>query len=212
MKNRYLLVLFCLQFACTVPEETKVITSNWETDTKGETKMASSKDASFLNGLKAKKTALMLQRDQNELMGEVWVKVSGREELILVDQQQPDSILVTYIILRDRQDRIKLVSEFPTNQDGDREVTYEHYFGDDGQTIAFERKATFFDNSCSAGLIYETIQEYYTADFERIERIYTLKDESKNGLKKQNCSHLQDFPYKVVNHLEHYLNRIGYTV
>lgn len=209
MKNGSVFLAFLLLVACSSPEKTKSVSSNLAVDTKDELKSEKATDSTYLNSLKAERMSLSLMRDQNELMGERWVSVSNKEELILVDNEEPDSIVITYIMLRDRADNIRLISEFPVNETGDWEIQYDHYFDEEGQTFAFVRKTNFFNSGCSEELVDEQIEEYYGPEFNRLERFYSLRD-SKNTLSPNDCQLNYDFPYEVVNHLEHYLNRINY--
>lgn len=164
-----------------------------------------------LEKLKIKKAQTDTLVSKNSLTLEILVKEPESDKLVVVvNENYPDEVEVTYNIWRNADGKILLVGEYPYSQSGDWDIGYEHYFDESGLTFSFQKRTNFFNSFCADGVAYENVVEYYDSSFNRLHQTYSLIDENKQNLKKEDCEFPYDYPYEVSNSLKDYLKRINY--
>lgn len=142
----------------------------------------------------------------------VVAKLTDKGEPVLIKNRDfPESVVITYNILKDSSGKIITVSEFPFSESGDWSITLTHYFDKNGRTFAFERQANFFNGICTNGAAYETNTEFYNVNFQQLGKVYKLVDEKNNPLAKDSCQFPYDYEYKISKGVEDYLksNNLG---
>lgn len=170
-----------------------------------------SESADVLETLKVKKALTDTLVATNILTVEILVKEPGNKKLVVVvNENFPEEVEVTYNILRNADGKILLVGEYPYSESGDWDIGYEHYFDESGLTFSFQKRTNFFNSFCTDGVAYENVVEYYDSSFNRLHQAYSLIDENKQTLKKEECEFPYDYPYEVSNSLKEYLKRINY--
>lgn len=64
-----------------------------------------------------------------------------------------------------------------------------HFFDDKGQTFAFEKRLTFFNEDCGNGVVIETVTDFFTNSFKRIATLKQLTDGKGDAIiDHDNCS------------------------
>ena len=211
MRNlKYILILFIF-VSCQKKSETKIITSNLQSDLKVDRLNELLSEPDIIEGLITQKIIIDTLQSQNKLKLEVLVKEPNIEKLTVVfNENWPDTIEKTYNIWRNGKGNIVLIGEFPTSESGDWDIEYLHYFDKKEEIFAFQRNTNFFNSMCTEGVAYEKIIEYYNSNFNRIERNYSLTGKNKKKLKKGDCTMYYDYPFEITNNLKSYLKKINY--
>ena len=161
-----------------------------------------------LNLLKNKKRNIDTLFAQNTKKLIVLVKLADQDELAIVNNGDfPENVETTFNILKDSLGHIIRISEFPFSESGDWDITFSHYYDENGKTFAFERKTNFFNSVCTDGVAFETKTEFYDINFKSINKIYNLIDEKKQDLRNKNCELPYDYEYKVSADIDQYLKK-----
>ena len=101
-----------------------------------------------LASLKNKKAAIDKYAKANPKQLLVFVKVTGKKNLIRVyNQKWPDAVEYTCNILKDKGGKIIYIYKAPFSESGDWDISYEHYFDDEGNVFAFYKDESIFDNT-----------------------------------------------------------------
>ncbi|WP_020534014.1 hypothetical protein [Flexithrix dorotheae] len=198
---------FILVFSCSKKEESKKI-SGHSTDTVEKVNRSTEliPEPDIIERLKYQKTEIDSLISKKELSLEVYAKIIGEEKTVLVKNEDwPENMETTFNIWKDRDGEILFIGEYPISESGDWFIGYHHYFDESGKTFAFERITSFFNSSCTERAANEIITDFYNKDFNRIDRIYLLKDENGQNLKKEECVFNYDYPYEVLGTLNKYL-------
>lgn len=117
-------------------------------------------------------------------------KIQGDSVLRRInDNKWPDNIETIYNILKNPEGQVVYIGEFPTSQSGDWNLQLEHFFDDNGTLIAFQKYLSYFNESCTTGIIIETILELYDSNFTIINTFKTLTDKKGKDLTSAECGH-----------------------
>jgi hypothetical protein len=81
------------------------------------------------------------------------------------------------------------------------------YFNQQGNTFAYEKLATYFSIICSEGIAVESKCEYYSDNFQMVDKSYQFTDEYKKDLAKENCEPPVNTPYIVIKNLNEYMGK-----
>lgn len=140
--------------------------------TTSETTLQSLSNQETLNLLKNKKRNIdtLFARNTKKLI--VLVKLTDQEELApVLNGEFSENVETTFNILKDSLGHIITISEYPFSESGDWDITFTHYFDENGKTFAFERKTNFFNSVCTDGVAFETKTEFYDINFKSIDKI-----------------------------------------
>ena len=136
----------------------------------------------------------------------LFVKLADKDELQQITHENfPESVEISFSILKDSLGKIISASEFPVSQSGDWYIVLTHYFDQNGKTFAFERQTNYFNIIYSDGVAYETKTEYYNENFEFLSSQYKLVDEKNQPLQKDSCGHPYNYDCKVLSDADKYL-------
>jgi len=212
-KNLLLLLLLFQILSCSDKKRTEEIPA--ELKSSSQVKLQSINDLmsteEVIAQLKNKKSRIDTIMAHKELILEVLVKEPNKKKLTLVKiEQWPKEIETTYNIWKNVEGQVIVVGEYSTSESGDWDIEYLHYFDNNGKIFSFERNTNFFNSICTEGVAYENIVEFYNSDFIKINSAYSLFDESRENLKKEDCVMNYDFPYSINNNLKEYLKKINY--
>ncbi|TGE25548.1 hypothetical protein E5K00_10280 [Hymenobacter aquaticus] len=119
----------------------------------------------------------------------------------------PDGTETVFTIVRNKQNKILLITETPTSQSGDWHIEYSQYFDDKGNRFAFKRSASFFNSGCTPGVAHETRVRYYDPSYKSVKSTYTLTDERNKPLTKGKCTFPYNYSYTLSNTVSDYLKR-----
>ncbi|GAB3937276.1 hypothetical protein [Mucilaginibacter myungsuensis] len=120
-------------------------------------------------------------------------KVPGKKSLVkVVNQKWPDETEVSYNILKDTAGRIRYITQSPVSESGDWDIAYDHYFDENGNTIAFYAIESIFDDNVKGGIVRKSLLKYYDADFKPLKQINSLSDVKFRPIKKSK----QEFNFK----------------
>nr|WP_294795113.1 hypothetical protein [uncultured Mucilaginibacter sp.] len=201
MRNILSFVCLLLIIGCDQSQTSKK--SHTKTD---EISAPGSVDDKSLSKLKSTKTNSdrLLNADIKMQKLAVFVKMIGSDKLLEIKNEHwpenTDSIEYTYNILYNAHGKIVMILQGPTSQSGDWDITYKHYFDDNGKTFAFERVAGFFNSECTPeddDAAHETITKYYNADLKLLKEYYILTDSKKHPLVKSKCTFNYNYPYEI---------------
>ncbi|HEX3384400.1 MAG TPA: hypothetical protein VHS53_04395 [Mucilaginibacter sp.] len=113
------------------------------------------------------------------------VKLTGKTKLKRVREGDwPDDTEYIYSILKDTTGRIILIEQSPYSQSGDWYVEWKHYFDENGNTFAFSRRESVFDDSVKGGMAIEEFLKYYDANFRIINQSFRLTDKDDKTIKR----------------------------
>ena len=59
------------------------------------------------------------------------------------------------------------------------------------------RSSGFFNSECTDGAAHELLIKFLNEDFSVLDSSYSLKDDNKKSLKKEECTFNYDFPYTI---------------
>lgn len=150
------------------------------------------KDITLLS-LKNKKTVTdqYITKHNTELI--VLVKVPGKHALVRVrNEHWPEEIEYTYNILRNQLGKVIFIAQIPYSESGDWEILYKHYFDEKGNTYAFSKEETIFNDEVKGGVIKEILLKYYDGQYKTISQINTLTDKKGQIIKRNKNAY--DFP------------------
>jgi hypothetical protein len=121
------------------------------------------------------------------------VKIYGQTDLRkVIGKNWPDDIETTYNILKNQKGKIILIAEFPTSPSGDWILGFEHYFSDNGNLIAFEKRFSYFSGGCGEGMVNVNEIELYDNEFKIINATKTLRDQNDKDLNETQCGNPND--------------------
>jgi hypothetical protein len=125
----------------------------------------------------------------------VLAKVTGQTDLQRVqDERWPEDVETAFNILKNPKGKIIYIAEFPTSESGDWRLELLHYFDDNGQLIAFEKRLAYFNSLCTEGAVIENVVELYDTNFRVIEVREQLTDNKGNLL--QGCEKVYDWTFE----------------
>lgn len=149
-------------------------------------------------------TDSLFNQHRDELI--VLAKLTDTNEPKIIEAGMfPGNVETTFNILTDSLGQILRISELPYSESGDWLIVFSHYFDTDGKTFAFERQTNFFNSICTEGLAFETRSEFYTVDFQVLDKNYKLVDEKNIPLEKDNCQLPYDYNYEISPGVKTYL-------
>ncbi len=132
-----------------------------------------------------------LKRDSSSLI--TLVKIYDQTVLKkVINKNWPENVETTYNILKNSNGQVILVAEFPTSESGDWILGFEHYFSDDGKLIAYEKRFSFFNDSCGDGLLLKKDIELYDNNFNIIKKTSTLRDGKEKEFSETECGNDND--------------------
>lgn len=168
-------------------------------------------DESFplLEKLRIRKAELDSSRKHQKMRLEILVKEPGKAGLTpVVNNNWPTEFETTYDLWKDANGRVLVLGEYPYSQSGDWHLGLEHYFNENGETFAFEKKTNFFNSPCINGVAFETETKYFNKGFSIISKEHTLKDIDGNTLDIKKCRAAYNWPYKVSRNLADCISKI----
>lgn len=154
-------------------------------------KIGDDKPLTFADQLKERKSNIDAISVHHQNKALAFAKVAGSNEMILVkDEAWPNNIEYTCNILKSEANQVIMIVYSPFNGNGDEDLSYTHYFDEQGKTFAFEKQASFTNSNCNVahtGTIYETTSSYFDPHFKVITRGYELTDAKGKTLAGSNC-------------------------
>jgi hypothetical protein len=179
---------------------------------KAQTLAPKSKADSPLNNLKVKRavTDSYLKAHPKQVI--VLVKVPGKKNLVRVyNKKWPDEVEYTLNILKDKNGKIIYIIQTPFSESGDWEISYEHYFDNEGNVFAFYKDESIFNDNVKGGVVRSKLLNYYDKDFKIVKQNNWLED-TKGRVVKANKSNFdfRDYNYTVYKNLADCLK--GYNV
>lgn len=110
----------------------------------------------------------------------------------------------SFNIIRNKEDQVIYIIEFPFSESGDWNIAYESYFDEKGNLVAFIRNCSFFNSKC-ADIVHEKSEFFYTADHNLVMKTYEIKDGKNKILDYNKCDFRYRFPYTKFTTLTDYL-------
>lgn len=154
----------------------------------------------LLNKLRYQKreSDTLFSRSTNKLI--VFAKITGKEKPVEIKNGDfPENVEVSYNLLKDKSGNTVLIKEFPFSESGDWDISYTHYFDENGNTYAFQRKTKFFDSTCTEDVAVETIVQFYSNNFQLLDKSYKLLDDKNRKLEKDKCQPEYDLDYNIYS-------------
>lgn len=134
-----------------------------------------------------------IAKDQDKLI--VLVRVKGQKDLQKVlNKNWPENIETTFNILKNQKGQVIYIGESPTSESGDWNLELKHYFADNGQLIAFEKRLSYFNEECTEGAVVENIIELYDNSFNLIKTSKKITDIHGNELPA--CENAYDWTFE----------------
>jgi hypothetical protein len=125
----------------------------------------------------------------------VLVKLLDQESLKrVINREWPEDIETTFNILKNENGQIIYIGEFPTSQSGDWHLELKHYFADNGQLIAFDKRLAYFNRECTDGAVIEEVVEFYDNNFSIIKTTRKLADDKGNSMDENMCGDPYQWP------------------
>jgi hypothetical protein len=158
---------------------------------------------SVLTSLKAKKAAADKYINTHAKEMVVFVKIPGKKGLMRVyNEKWPEEVEYTCNILKDKNGKIIYVFQAPFSESGDWDISYEHYFDEDGNVFAFYKDESIFDDNVKGGIVRNRLLKYYNRDFKVINQKSWLADEKGNTIKaNKNKFDFRDYKYTIYKSL-----------
>jgi hypothetical protein len=170
-------------------------------------------DSTLVN-LKAKKAIIdnYLIKHQNATI--VLVKVPGKKNLVrVVGDKWPDEIEYTYNIVKNKAGKVILIAQKPESESGDWDITYKHYFDENGNTFAFDRSEALFIDIVKGGVAGKEVQLYYDPLFKIVSQTSQLVDVNHKPLKaKESEFNFRDDQYSIYKNVKECLAGYGIKV
>jgi hypothetical protein len=140
------------------------------------------------------------------------VKIPGKTELVIVKNEQwPDEVEYTYSVYKDGSGEIIFIAQTPFSESGDWNVVYKHYFDGDGNTCAFSKLESLFDDGVKGGIVRELLTNYYDKNFKILKQIDKLTDQEYKPVKKsKNDFNFRNDKYEVYKDAKECL--AGYNI
>ncbi|BAU52245.1 hypothetical protein [Mucilaginibacter gotjawali] len=167
---------------------------------------------SILAKLKASKAAIdkyVAQHPKNLI---VLVKVPGKKNLVrVINEKWPDEIEYTYNIMIGQPGKVIFIDQIPYSESGDWFIEYKHYFDERGNTFAFSKEESIFDDSVKGGIVRTTLLKYFDAGFKNISQVDKLTDKDGNEIKKnKNNFNFREYKYAIYKSVKDCLD--GYYI
>ncbi|MES2064661.1 MAG: hypothetical protein V4456_22275 [Bacteroidota bacterium] len=170
-----------------------------------------SDDPSFVS-LKAKKAATdkYLKTHTKQML--VLVKVPNKKDFVYVyNGKWPNEVEYTLNILKNKNGNIIYVSQSPFSESGDWDISYEHYFDEEGNVFAFYKEESIFDENVKGGVVRSKLLNYYNKNFKIITQNNWLVDVNGNVIKaNKNDFDFRDYNYTIYKNLADCLK--GYNI
>lgn len=156
----------------------------------------------IIERLKSQKVKIDTLLYHNECQRIGYIQLSENDLPIQIDSDFVDEYYTEFVVYKDSLGKILCVSEIPYSRSGDWFLVQNHYFDIEGKTFAFTK---YFNSFCINGVGYETMTEFYNADFQEINKEYSLVDEQNNSISKDSCFDY-DFEYTVFPNVDKFMN------
>jgi len=127
----------------------------------------------------------------------------GKTSRVANFDETPESYYASFNLIRNKDDKIIYIVEYPACESGDWDMRYENYFDSDGNLIFFARKCSFFNGKC-AEIINEKSEYFYNKEHELIKKTYEITDGDGKSLDYKNCVFYYRFEYKIYETLTEY--------
>ena len=113
------------------------------------------------------------------------IKLEGKKDLLKVKEGDwPDNTECVYTILKNATGKIMLIEQSPYSQSGDWYVEWKHYFDANGNTFAFSKRESLFDESVKGGMAIEEFIKYYDVNFKTVNQSFRLTDVNDKTIKR----------------------------
>ena len=143
--------------------------------------------------LASKKNAIDHYIDTHTKSAIVFVKVPGNKNLVAVKNDRwPDEVEYTYNIYKNPTGKIVFIAQIPFSESGDWDIVHKYYFDDHGNTFAFLKQASIFNDDLKGGVVREILLNYYDQKFKNISQVTKLTDKDYRSIRKNKNSY--DFP------------------
>jgi hypothetical protein len=130
---------------------------------------------------KKKEIEAKIKSNKNDLI--VFAQIKGEKKMQVVKNENwPENIETTFNILKSASGQIIYLGEFPSSESGDWTLELKHFFNDKGETFAFEKRLTFFNEDCGNGVVVEKLTNFFTKDFKLIGTLRQLRDGNDNAI------------------------------
>ena len=191
MKPLFLLSFFLLPVYLSNPSKDSAVTQAFQTN------------AEVLK-LTSKKNEIDHYIDTHSKNVIVYVKISENKNLVAVKNDRwPDEVEYTYNIYKNPAGKIIFIAQIPFSVSGDWDIVHKYYFDDQGNTFAFLKQASIFNDDVKGGAVREILLNYYDKKFKNISQVTKLTDKDYRSIKKDKNGY--DFPddqyviYKNLN-------------
>jgi hypothetical protein len=125
----------------------------------------------------------------------VFVKLKGQPTpQRIINEKWPENIEFTYNILKNDLGQVIYFGEFPYSESGDWVLELRHFFNNNEQTIAIEKRLSFFNEDCSEGAITEILTDLYLSNFRLHGTLKSLRDSKDNPIRDANCGDHYKWP------------------
>ena len=158
---------------------------------------------SALASLKSKKAAIDKYVHAHAKQMAVFVKVPNKKTLVRVyNEKWPEEIEYTCNILKDKNGKVVYIFQAPFSESGDWDISYEHYFDENGNVFAFYKDESIFNDNVKGGIIRSRLLIYYNKDFKAIKQSNWLADEKGNVVKADKTKFdFRDYKYTIYKTL-----------
>jgi len=158
---------------------------------------------STLVSLKNKKAAIDKYVHAHAKQMAVFVKVPNKKTLVRVyNEKWPEEIEYTCNILKDKNGKVVYIFQAPFSESGDWDISYEHYFDENGNVFAFYKDESIFNDNVKGGIIRSRLLIYYNKDFKAIKQSNWLADEKGNVVKADKTKFdFRDYKYTIYKTL-----------
>ena len=163
---------------------------------------------STLSTVKGKKAAIDKYLEAHTKSVIVLVKVPGKKNLVFVKNEHwPDNVEYTYDIYKNPIGKIIFIAQTPYSESGDWNIIYKHYFDEHGNTCAFSKEESIFNDSVKGGVAREILLNYYDEKFKIINNSNILTDEDFHPIKGNiKAYEFPEYEYRVYKNVSQCLS------
>jgi hypothetical protein len=162
--------------------------------------------------LAAKKEAIDHYIETHTKQVIVLVKVPGNKNLLAVKNDRwPDEIEYTYDIYKNQAEKIIFIAQIPFSESGDWDIVYKHYFDEQGNTFAFCKQESIFNDDVKGSIVRAILLNYYDENFNKVSQITKLTDKDYRTIKKnKNDYDFREYKYSIYKNINECLS--GYNI
>ncbi|MEQ8472230.1 MAG: hypothetical protein RIC35_13645 [Marinoscillum sp.] len=150
--------------------------------------------------IESTQTFISTNQEQVELLA---IVDSSQYPVKVIDGNWPENVISSINILKNISGKVKYYAEYPTSESGDWFIGYRYYFNEsNGNTIAFERMANFFNSECTEGVSKELSTYFFTSEGDLIAKAYSLTSSENSDLTDRLCFFPYDYQYEIIKNIK----------